>query len=111
MSKRPKGPSEHEAYFRLQLRAHKIDGFEEQYRFLPTRLWKFDFAQPDNKIAVELDGGIWGKKSGHNSGIGILQKMEKMNEAQRLGWRVFSFSGDQVKNGEAIQYLLDILNT
>ena len=109
-TKIPKAPSEHEARFKLQLRANKIYVFKEQYRFHPTRQWKIDFAFPSAKLGIELDGAIFGKKSGHNTGVGILRKMEKSNELQKMGWRIFSFSGDQVKSGYAINYILEVLN-
>ena len=108
--KRPRAGSKHEAYFRLQLRAYKIYVFKEQYKFHPDRQWKIDFAYPSKRLGIEIDGGIFGKKSGHNTGVGILRKMEKMNAAQRLGWRVFTFSGDQVKSGYAINYIIEVLN-
>ena len=30
--------------------------------------YRFDFAWPDIKLAVEVNGGIWMGKSGHNTG-------------------------------------------
>lgn len=98
-----------ERLFDMHLKAHKIAGFERELVFHPERKWRFDFANTEHRIAVEIDGGIFGKKSGHNTGSGILRKMEKMNEAQRLGWRVFSFSTGQVSTGEAVNYLLEVL--
>lgn len=100
--------SKHEDLFAFQLKCNGITDFETQHRFHKVRRWTFDFSFP-GKIAVEIDGGIWGKKSGHNTGTGILLKIEKMNAAQRLGWKVYTFSGDQVKNGQAINYIIDVL--
>ncbi len=98
-----------EQLFHVQLLAYKIKGFEREYYFHPERKWRFDFAHEGYRIAVELQGGIFGKKSGHNSGVGIRNGMEKLNEAQRLGWRVFQFYVDDVKSGAGILYLQKVL--
>jgi very-short-patch-repair endonuclease len=99
-----------EEQFHLQLRLHKLDHlFRREFRFHPKRLWRIDFADPVEKLAIELQGGIFGKKSGHNTGVGIRNDMEKSNELQRLGWRVFHFYVDDVKSGKAINYLLTVL--
>ena len=94
----------------FQMRAYKIsDLFEREYRFHPTRKWRLDFAYVEKKIGIELQGGIFGRKSGHNTGVGIRNGMGKLNEAQRLGWRVFYFYVDDVKSGKAINFIIEIL--
>jgi len=98
-------PTALESLFGLQLKAYKLEGFEAEYFFHPERRWRFDYANEALRIAVELQGGIFGKKSGHNSGVGIRNGMEKLNEAQRHGWVVYQFYVDDVKSGAAIQYL------
>ena len=30
-----------------------------EFRFHPERKWRFDFAWPEHKIAVEQEGGVW----------------------------------------------------
>ena len=32
-------------------------GGTPEYRFHPTRKWRFDYAWPENKIALEVEGG------------------------------------------------------
>lgn len=59
-----------------------------QYRFDETRQWRFDFAWPYAKVAVEIDGGIW-SGGRHTRGKGFENDCEKFNEAVLLGWRVF----------------------
>jgi very-short-patch-repair endonuclease len=110
-TKIPKAPSELEARFMISLRACDLQClFKTEYQFHPKRRWRFDFADPQRLIAVELEGGIWSKKrTGHSSGAGIKQDMEKSNEAQKLGWRVFRFDIKDVMSGHAINFILDIL--
>ncbi len=98
-----------EETFALHLRVNRLTEFEREYRFHPSRKWRFDFAAPRLLIAVEIEGGIFGKKSAHNTGTGILRDMEKSNEAQRLGWRVFRFAGDDIKSGKAVEYIRQIV--
>lgn len=100
-----------EELFKLQLRAHKLDSlFVRECLFHPTRKWRFDFSCESMRIAVELQGGVFGKKSGHNSGVGIRSGMEKLNEAQRLGWRVYQFYVDEVKSGQAVLYIKAVID-
>ena len=58
-----------------------------QFIFDPIRKWRFDFAWPEFKVAVEIDGGVFQKKAtGHRSIGGIVDSMEKQNAAQLQGW-------------------------
>lgn len=81
---------------------------ELEYRFHPTRKWRFDFAWPDRMIAAEVDGGIWGRGR-HVTGAGFLKDCEKLNAAAELGWRVFRYPVNLVKSGEALQQLERVL--
>ena len=58
-----------------------------ELRFAPPRRWRFDYAWPDKKIALEVEGGVW-SGGRHTRGAGFLKDIEKYNEAACLGWRV-----------------------
>ena len=60
----------------------------KEYRFHPTRLWRFDYALPAYRIALEVEGGVW-TGGRHNLPIGFLRDMEKYNTATLMGWKVF----------------------
>lgn len=62
-----------------------------EHRFHPVRKWRFDYAFPAHRVAVEIDGGIW-TRGRHVRPQGYLRDMEKFNEAARLGWTVLKFS-------------------
>lgn len=68
----------------------------QQYKFHPVRRWKFDFAWPEFKIAVEINGGTW-LSGRHNHPTSIAKDYEKLNTAQLLGWRIFQFVSSDVK--------------
>jgi len=58
-----------------------------EHRFHPERRWRFDYAWPDSKIALEVEGGTWiGGR--HSTGAGMQADMAKYNEAAALGWRL-----------------------
>jgi very-short-patch-repair endonuclease len=76
-----------------------------EYRFHPQRRWRFDFAVPALKIAVEIEGGAW-VHGRHNRGKGYINDMEKYNHAQLLGWKVFRFTPSQIDECAKIMTML-----
>ena len=79
-----------------------------EFRFAAPRKWRFDFAWPEKKIALEVEGGIW-TRGRHTRGSGFLKDMEKYNAAGKLGWRVFRFSPQEVHSGHAHLFMKDVL--
>ena len=79
-------------------------GVEFEYKFHPTRKWRFDAAWSHAKIALEIEGGIW-IQGRHNRPSGYLRDVDKYNEAGILGWHIFRVTPQQVKNGQAIVLL------
>jgi very-short-patch-repair endonuclease len=82
---------------------------QKEYRFHPKRRWRFDFAWPTQKIAVEIEGGVW-SYGRHTRGSGFLADMDKYNMAGALGWRVFRFTPDQFNKGEVYSFMEKVLN-
>lgn len=60
----------------------------KEFKFHPTRRWRFDYAIPEHKIAVEVEGGVW-TNGRHTRPQGFLGDIEKYNTATLMGWRVF----------------------
>lgn len=58
-----------------------------EYRFHPDRRWRFDYAWTEQKVAVEVQGGIW-TRGRHTRGAALLKEWEKLNTAALLGWRI-----------------------
>jgi very-short-patch-repair endonuclease len=52
-------------------------------------------------VAVEVDGGGW-VQGAHHRKKGRDNDNEKDREAQLMGWQVFRFDWDMVKDGTAI---------
>ena len=66
-----------------------------EFPFAPPRRWRFDYAWPDHKIALEVEGGAW-TRGRHTRGSGFIRDMAKYNQAALLGWRVFRVTPDQL---------------
>jgi very-short-patch-repair endonuclease len=75
-----------------------------EYRFSEARRWRFDWAWPERKIAVEEDGGVW-VQGRHTRGAGYLKDMEKLNAAAELGYRVFRFQTGKVDMAQLARVL------
>jgi hypothetical protein len=81
-----------------------------EFFFSTERLFRFDYAIPEYKIAIEQEGGIWAKgNSGHSSGTGISRDMEKSNLAQANGWVVIRRTPDQMITSETIELIRSII--
>ena len=82
---------------------------EKEYKFHPKRKWRFDYAWPDYKIALEVEGGIW-TKGRHVRGTGFLKDMEKYNAATVLGWRVLRTTPTDLLKTDTLDLILICIN-
>lgn len=73
----------------------------KEYKFHPTRRWRFDYAIPEHKIALEVEGGVW-TGGRHTSPKGFLNDIEKYNTATLMGWRVFRTTPDDLYKSATI---------
>ena len=109
-----------QALFAHQLRSRRVDGWQQELRFdtaeqarargdvKGARLWRFDFAWPALRIAVEIHGGT---HSGgrHSRGAGMAADFAKHNAATLAGWRVLYGDGDAVRSGELVATVCALL--
>lgn len=68
----------------------------KEYKFHETRRWRFDFAWPERKIALECEGAVWAGGR-HTRGGGYIGDCEKYNAAVMLGWKVLRYSTGTVE--------------
>jgi len=86
-----------------------LAGFVRQHPFYglhkTSHPWYFDLADVGKKVAVEIDGGGYSgrpcplckqRPGGRHSRGDRESERRKLNEAQALGWKTFSFSGTAV---------------
>ena len=85
----------------------KLDCIKE-HKFHPVRRWRFDYAIPTAKIAIEVEGGVW-TGGRHTSPKGFLNDMEKYNTAAIMGWRLLRTTPDRLCSNETLQMVRDII--
>lgn len=109
--------SDWERLLLFQIRATDLPEPVTQWRFHPTRKWRLDFAwvpgqngyNGTDKVAVEVQGGIWMHKGGHTTGTGISRDCEKLTEASILGWRVVLVTPEMIEDGRALDAIQRIM--
>jgi very-short-patch-repair endonuclease len=94
-----------EEAFALHCRAEKLQPVRE-FRFHPERKWRFDFYFPEQKLAVEIEGGMGGR---HQRIGGFAADIEKYNAATRMGIKVLRYTTRMVTYGTAINEVLEAL--
>lgn len=82
----------------------------KEYRFHPTRRWRFDYALPEHLIALEVEGGIW-TKGRHIRPQGFLGDMEKYNAAALLGWRVLRTTPEALLKTKTLEMLQEAIQS
>jgi very-short-patch-repair endonuclease len=86
-----------EMMFLDRVRMRGLPQPDREWRFTTERRWRFDFAWPSHKIALEVEGGVW-TSGRHTRGGGFLADCEKYNEAAALGWRLIRVQPKELAN-------------
>ncbi len=96
-----------------------------EHRFHPTRKWRFDFAWPDDRLAVEMEGGVFSHPvkcdkckepverfdkrtkrmvrvyatyGGHTTNTNFQADCAKYNAAAGLGWIVLRYTSKDMED-------------
>lgn len=80
-----------EKQFMRLVQRHQLPNPVREYQFHPVRKWRFDFAWPKLKVAVEIDGNTFADRStrgNHAVGKTYQKDCMKNNAAQLEGWVV-----------------------
>lgn len=96
-----------EQVFRAALKVAKLPQPLSEITFHPTRKWRFDYAYVEEKVAVEQEGGLFGKGkrcpvcgrapvAGHSSIARLKADLEKYSEAAAIGWRIIRVTPQQL---------------
>lgn len=88
----------------MQIEINKLPEPAREHRFHDERKFRFDFAWPDYRLAVECEGGIW-MAGRHTRGAGYTADLEKYNLAAMCGWLVLRFTKTQVQHGIALSMI------
>jgi hypothetical protein len=92
-----------------QLKVSGAPPFERGYIFARPRKFHLDVAWPTLKLGVEVQGGVWLAKGGHNTGTGLINGYEKLNLACEFSWFVLQYDSSAIRNGTAVLQILRIL--
>ena len=84
-----------------------IPEYVEELQFHHTRKFRFDWAIPSLKIAIEYEG-LFSKKSGHTTVTGYTKDCDKYNLALLNGWKVLRYTAKNYEN--LSQDLKNLLN-
>ena len=80
----------------------------DEHTFHPIRLWRFDYAWPALRLALEVEGGTTQLGGGrHNRAKGYEEDCRKYSTAAATGWRVLRCTWSMVNKGE-VWGLLDL---
>lgn len=103
----PRRRSEGEACLADALAANPLSGWDltPEFQFDKQRRWKFDFAFPSQKLAIEVDG------EHHRRQFKVVRSdYEKRNEAVRQGWRMLHFqASERRKAAEWVLLIREVL--
>jgi very-short-patch-repair endonuclease len=83
------------------LRVEGLLPVKTEYRFMPTRRFRFDFCWPERKVALEVEGGRW-VNGAHSRPQHFESDCEKYSEAAILGYRVIRVTEAMVHDGRAV---------
>ena len=95
----------------LWLEAEQPGQWLREVEFHPTRKWRFDFANWDKKVAIEVDGLVASGRGGHQTMKGYHNDRVKDAEAMCLGWKVLRVDPKMMRNGQAYVYIRHLTRT
>lgn len=93
-------------YWRIAVLTQHAPEGEREHHFHPERDWRFDFAFPTQKVAVEIDGGNRKAEIVNGRAVAVGRHTqsgdyEKLNAATALGWRVFRYTPEMLERDPA----------
>ena len=100
------------SYSPLNEAVRRYTGLEvvAEHRFHPSREWRFDFAVPAARVAVEVEGGIW-NGGRHFRPEGWRRDLEKYNEAAACGWLVIRITPADLLSVRTLQWIVRAVNS
>lgn len=112
-AKKPKGTPREASTLELELRGQVLmagltKGIQVEFQALPDRRYRWDLAWPEQKLLVEIQGGIWAE-GGHTTGVGVTRDCEKATLAALAGFRCLAVTSDHISSGQALKWIQEAL--
>ncbi len=90
----------------LDLCGPPLSTYVRQHLYAPPRKLRADFAWLEQRVLVEIQGGVWAATSGHAGGAAIINDNKRLNAATLAGYRLLRFTPRDT-NEESIAETLD----
>lgn len=107
-NKKVKKQNEGADYFTALVKSDLKLEIVKEHRFHPVRRFRFDYAIPSYKIAIEVEGGVW-TNGRHTRGKGFLGDVEKYNQATVLGWRLIRCTPDTLTKSDTLSLISELV--
>lgn len=95
-------------WFAKKLSEAGIKGWVREFNYYPGRKFAADFAWPEEKIILEIQGGVY-NGGRHVRPVEYEKDCLKYSLAASVGWCVLLFTPKHLNNGEALLILQDAL--
>jgi hypothetical protein len=79
-----------------------------EYKFHPVRRWRFDLCWLPQRLALEVQGGIF-VRGRHSRGAALLKEWDKLNTAAGMGWRLLYCQPRDLCTDAAAEYIRNAL--
>ena len=86
-----------------QIAAAGLPGPVREFKHIPGRRFRLDFAWPDRMIGVEVQGMVHRIKKRFEADI------EKRVLGLLAGWRIMEVSGASIRSGQAVKWIEEML--
>ena len=80
-----------------------------EYRFHGVGMWGIELAWVDQKVGLEIDGGIW-SGGRHTRGAGWLKDTEKLNTLACMGWRMLRCTPSDLCRTETVEMVREAVD-
>lgn len=82
----------------------RCEGCGSFHEYGHERDWRCDFAWPQQRIIVEVEGGVW-TQGRHTRGEGFTKDLAKYNALTGAGWTLYRVSQREISSGEALRLI------
>jgi very-short-patch-repair endonuclease len=89
-------------FFARRCEEHGLPRPVWEFEFHPSRKFRADFAWPAYRVILELDGGLFGKKT-HGAIAKLLSDRERDIETQLVGWIVLRIPWDRYTDDTTLE--------
>ena len=95
--------------FLAALRSAEIPSPVAEFKFHPIRRWRFDYAWLDQRVYLEINGGIF-VGGRHSRGASLLKEWEKIAAATAMGYRPLFCQPRDICSAKTLDAIRDALS-